>query len=876
MDPFSAVGLASSILTFLDFGWSAIREARTISQSASNITSSDRTIETITQDAHRLCASMASSCSPTCTNELRELVNECQAVAEELLALLRKLTLPKDTTKRSRAYKIPLLAVRRTLKKADLDAIGTRLQKVQLQLVVHMQWTLRGSNSEIATRISKIEESNQRMGIESRDQLEGMRVEIVEKLGRLDMGATIGVVTIPGPSPNEPKTANADSSRVLIAMQELSSRMAKLEESSQQARKLHLLLQSLHFDAIRARHERIHEAHAKTFQWVLEPDPDSQPRHTKFVDWLRGDRRIFWVRGKPGSGKSTLMKYLSQHPKVQEHLLAWSSENRIITTQYFFWNSGTSLEKSQEGLLRSLLFDVLRSSPELADTVENARSSSSDPLDFNTYGLDEYKRETSELVRLIGKLVSTLDIKLCLSSRPWTEFTDAFGHEEDSVIKLEDLTQSDIRRYVVENLQSDQRFTALAKDEEAYKILTEDVVLKAQGVFLWVRLAVHSLLQGARYADSLDDMRNRVEELPEDLDAFFEAIIADIPPRYLQKTALTTQVMLVARQPLPLAAHYFIDELSVDPEYALKAKIGLMSEEESQNISEIMTARLDGRFKGLLEVNITHVRSPAFDRVDFIHRTAKDYMQAKFISAGDSSLTTNPFSTFCHTSLALLKCARDNGYEIRKASMDFVTAARQIDEAKLPSFKIDIASRQIQEIDFGRNRGNQISLFIYAIRQDWRWYVKEGITNASTPQALRDLAAMFLLPVTMTFAAHSGILAWFIKRLRQGSDTHKETSRWLETKFTLHIDKYRRQDADRYLIKFLASGLSLSASIGRNGEGDGRTVRDYIIERASPSNPNSPELLGFLEERPGNGKISSRSCRHMQTHYCAAPFAAPG
>ncbi|KAJ3572132.1 hypothetical protein NPX13_g5156 [Xylaria arbuscula] len=802
MDPFSAAGLASSILTFLDFGWSVIREARTISQSASGIISSDKTIETITQDAHRLCASIASSSSPTCTNELRELVNECQAVAEELLALLRKLTLPKDTTKRSRAYKIPLLAVRRTLKKGDLDAISTRLQKVQLQLVVHMQWTLRGDNPDIAARISNIEESNRRMGIESRDQLEGMRVEIIERLGHLDAGATVGVAAIPGPSPNEHHIANADSFRASIAMKELSSRMAKLEESSQQAHKLHLLLQSLHFDAIRARHESIHEAHAKTFQWMLESDPDSPPRHTKFVDWLRGDRRIFWVRGKPGSGKSTLMKYISQHPKVPEHLLAWSSESRIITTRYFFWNSGASLEKSQEGLLRSLLFDILRSCPELVDIVEKARSSSSAPLDFNTGwshhelfaalkavsqarfpfkicffidGLDEYKGGTSELIRLIQNLVSTLDIKLCVSSRPWTEFADAFGREEDIVIKLEDLTQSDIRRYVEENLQSDQRFTALAKDKKAYKNLAEDVVSKAQGVFLWVRLAVHSLLQGARYADSLDDMRNRVEELPEDLDAFFEAIIADIPLRYLQKTALTTQLMLAAGGRLPLAAYYFIDELSVDPEYALKARIAPMSKEESQKVSEIMTARLDGRFKGLLEVHNPREDSlPAFSLVDFIHRTAKDYI-----------------------------------------------------------------------------------LFLHAVVAGWRWYVEERVMNASTPQALRDLAAMFLYPLNIYFAERNGILNWLINYLSQGSDMHKEILHRLGEGFALHIDHDGDLLGEVFLIKFLANGLSLLAPIGRQGKSDGRTVRDYIIERAIPSTPNGSELLRFLEERPGSEKISA-------------------
>ena len=142
MDPFSAIGFASNILSFVDFGWTLIREARAIYDSTSGITSSDKSVKAIAQDVHRLCVAIVAS-SPTGADELRELAEECQAVADDLLALMRKLTLPRDTPKRLKMYRSLVLASRRNLKKGELDAISARLQKLQLQLVMGMQWLLR-------------------------------------------------------------------------------------------------------------------------------------------------------------------------------------------------------------------------------------------------------------------------------------------------------------------------------------------------------------------------------------------------------------------------------------------------------------------------------------------------------------------------------------------------------------------------------------------------------------------------------------------------------------------------------------------------------------------------------------------------------------
>jgi hypothetical protein len=79
---------------------------------------------------------------------------------------------------------------------------------------------------------------------------------------------------------------------------------------------------------------------------------------------------IFWIRGKAGSGKSTLMKFLCTDPRTIPHLRIWAEDKKLVFGKYFFWSAGTPLQKSREGLLRLLLFDILNERPEFSPLVE--------------------------------------------------------------------------------------------------------------------------------------------------------------------------------------------------------------------------------------------------------------------------------------------------------------------------------------------------------------------------------------------------------------------------------------------------------------------------------------------------------------------------
>jgi hypothetical protein len=75
----------------------------------------------------------------------------------------------------------------------------------------------------------------------------------------------------------------------------------------------HDVLNCLYFGQMTDRQEEVALAHAHTFEWIFrDPAPEHKP-WSDFVKWLQYRQGCYWVGGKAGSGKSTLMKYIEQH-----------------------------------------------------------------------------------------------------------------------------------------------------------------------------------------------------------------------------------------------------------------------------------------------------------------------------------------------------------------------------------------------------------------------------------------------------------------------------------------------------------------------------------------------------------------------------------
>ena len=451
------------------------------------------------------------------------------------------------------------------------------------------------------------------------------------------------------------------------------------------------------------------EAHQNTFQWIYEPGGFDQwtCRWDSFVQWLKEGSGIYWINGKAGSGKSTLMNYICQDDRTTDLLRTWSGTQGVFTPKFFFWNAGTTLEKSSEGLLRSLLYQFLQRFPSLAPHscqnqpalgaadeseqeceqiaawTERRLHATFDKVICQAQeicricifidGLDETSEEPDAAIAVIKKLQSA-NTKICLSSRPDRSYIDAF--ESSAKLRLQDLTEPDIRRYIVDELRPS---LPTDSEKEISKIL-DDVARKAKGVFLWVKLVVKALKNGLRNDDSLEQLRIRVDSMPSDMEALYAKMLSNIDIAYQEEGAQLFHIALAnltdSLLDITLALSKAFERL---PEFSLQDVLGLCkrslrripvicagllevhqedrdSEEGGGKIRPFECyATLPCRSASSLEqADISFFER--YTHVEFVHRTAMDFLrqskQGRLFLEKNAKSCSSPRSTYVRALLA--------------------------------------------------------------------------------------------------------------------------------------------------------------------------------------------------------------------------------
>ena len=131
------------------------------------------------------------------------------------------------------------------------------------------------------------------------------------------------------------------------------------------------VLAALHFRKMDTRETQVQEAYPETCSWIFEDPQECEQRWSSFREWLEAEEdRCYWVGGKPGCGKSTLMKFLYSDPRTLAALNRWAGDScELIKASFFCWRAGTPLQRNQEGLLRSLLHAILTQKRDLISRV---------------------------------------------------------------------------------------------------------------------------------------------------------------------------------------------------------------------------------------------------------------------------------------------------------------------------------------------------------------------------------------------------------------------------------------------------------------------------------------------------------------------------
>ncbi|OBT59625.1 hypothetical protein VE04_00165 [Pseudogymnoascus sp. 24MN13] len=121
------------------------------------------------------------------------------------------------------------------------------------------------------------------------------------------------------------------------------------------------LLQSLYFPEMEHHKKDISEAVEDTCEWLCD-EPD-------YKSWLAQSQSLLWIIGIPGSGKSTLVKYiyeqdtLQTETKVDKQGPPQRAQKKIILVSFFCYSAGAPIQKTRIGLFRSLLHQILRQIP---------------------------------------------------------------------------------------------------------------------------------------------------------------------------------------------------------------------------------------------------------------------------------------------------------------------------------------------------------------------------------------------------------------------------------------------------------------------------------------------------------------------------------
>lgn len=368
------------------------------------------------------------------------------------------------------------------------------------------------------------------------------------------------------------------------------------------------LLRSLKFDRMNERRSLVGPSHPKTFEWILrdgsevnEPqasddvsdgvseerasdddddESDDEFDYTSesesdeelscatnswdsFSDWLRSTERVYWISGNPGSGKTTLVKYILNQPQLRRYLDLWAPGAVIIS--HFFWRPGTAMQQSIRGLLCSTLYQLLLeenvaidqllqshddksnkdtdtdwSTEELQSALQQVMSHYSRPIVIFIDGLDEVlpKDGVLRLLEVVEKLKELQGpagkVKICLGSRREPLLCKRLGVYPQ--LRLEQLNHTDLRRYGKDNIivpteyhirmsntfmQNHERYCfiqeRLPSRDELREWLVATLVNKAQGVFLWLCLTVTTVTKALNDDETMEDLETRIESLPGDL-----------------------------------------------------------------------------------------------------------------------------------------------------------------------------------------------------------------------------------------------------------------------------------------------------------------------------------------------------------------------
>ncbi|KIW27934.1 uncharacterized protein PV07_07630 [Cladophialophora immunda] len=691
VDPLTTFAAAGNALQFVQLGIDLIGKTIDYSQGGGNnsFQALRDCVQRLSVSSAHLQRSMESNASqplnPGPARALHRANLECLRVSQQFTAILDKLGLNRPHS----LWSSVKLALKSHVDKPKVDALSRDLDHARANLMLslmvylHDQSTVDRQNTSEEMRV--ITEQALRATAESA----AIRNDIASLSSSLS-SLTIDDTTI---SLAFEDALRRCESYLANEVEALSKRLERLNDGlkalSEEVNQLlptmtreiaarRSIMDSLWFARFNNRRDRISRAYSNTYQWIFRHKDSQVIVWDDFVQWLYSSRNpIYWVSGKPGSGKSTLIRELDEYIKNSQSLSTSGNDADFIMASFYFWYAGNNDERSMTGLLRTLIHQLLSQRLDIVDQVISAsrwESSLYGPSHLHVWeekeliqvlcrvlqclgtskrillfidGLDEQEGpddQRQEVLDLISSVTQDNNVKACVASRPYNIFRDEF--KECPQLRLEDLTKDDIRLYVRGKLGENPHFQRhLRRMPQLLRDITEEITTRAGGVFLWVRLVVRDLLRVLRDGGSTKHLFRELESIPLDLDDYFRRMFELVEKPYRKEASIILQTALCSSSEgnakvdgasdfdFLLMHLYFIDQ-SEDLSFGANSylcDVDFTHQEEAEDLLESLERMLTSRSMGLLEIGPSTLapsrlgRLQAESPIEFLHRTVRDY-----------------------------------------------------------------------------------------------------------------------------------------------------------------------------------------------------------------------------------------------------------
>ncbi|OAL28944.1 hypothetical protein AYO22_02380 [Fonsecaea multimorphosa] len=717
IEPLTAIAVAGNVLQFAELGTKLLLKACEVYKSTDGLDDEYRDLGIIAENV-RNCntvleqfALMLPPEHKSSAHNLLEANNFCLKISTEFLQLLEQAAPKSEDHKISAAFKSAFTNLRKQNKIARLDKnINHARSNLLMNLLAFSTTEIRTMKNSILDGIGTSRSEVLHQMQEVSDNLRGDVRDLIESFSAMELNFQNQLTAFRQSDCSLTKEAKQSKLEVSLRTENLESKRIrqKIHELDITTTKAQAkVMDSLFFSQMHTRRDQIAEAHPQTLKWIFQRG-DAQLAWHEFAGWLEtyDNQRIYWIRGKAGSGKSTLLRALDGQIKCNL-FKGWAEDFPLIQVGTYFWHAGSPIQRSVAGLLRSLLYQAFELLPGILPdviwasrwnsalgmgsqmndwTIQELRGTLTRFIQLTSEqseapsrvlllvdGLDEYEgsdEERQRMIDLFAEITESPHVKVCLSSRPWVVYVQRL--QQYPSLRLESLTKNDIELFVHDRLFSDKLIREmldrrpLLQDE-----LSKEIVHKAKGVFLWVRLVVRDLLQVVRDGGSASLVRRTLREMPSELNAYFTRMLDSIDPRYRKDSSMIIQFALCSLlkvttpstlphsdsvaikeslvdsdepallqpfwlpQPLLLHLHY-LDEES-PPDFALSDDFKPLDLRDAKEVDyelKVLDRRLTSRSMELLEVVSSTSTKPLpkgsflkSSYITFFHRSAKTFFR---------------------------------------------------------------------------------------------------------------------------------------------------------------------------------------------------------------------------------------------------------